>query len=312
MKRKFIYSICVLAIASVTTTFCAIGHSRPSQPAASLTPREPGILIGAPGLVEPLSEQVQLSAQVAGRLQEVLVDAGDPVRKGQVIAVLEDAESQAHLATAEARLRVAATVVNEAKATLDNVSNTMARCQVLLREEVVSHEEAERAEGQYRVEQARYDAAVQRVALARAELEEARVELEKTRVRSPLTGIVIRKDRQAGESVTASPDMPIVTVADVSHLRVRMEVDEADVAKVQVGQPAYVTADAYPSKKFSGRVVRIGQVLGRKNIHTDEPTECVDTKILETLIQLDDGHELPLRLRVDAFITSNETTVKQE
>ena len=62
------------------------------------------------------------------------------------------------------------------------------------------------------------------------------------------------------------------------------------------------TADAFDGVKFWGRIVRVGQVLGKKNVRADEPAERVDTKILEVLVLLDDGHELPLGLRVQTFI----------
>jgi hypothetical protein len=79
-------------------------------------------------------------------------------------------------------------------------------------------------------------------------------------------------------------------------------VDESDVSKLKVGQRAYVTAEAYGDYKFWGSVIRVGRILGKKNIRTDEPSEHVDTKILETLVQLDPGQRLPLGLRVDSFI----------
>ena len=82
----------------------------------------------------------------------------------------------------------------------------------------------------------------------------------------------------------------------------RVDVDESDVAKPAVGAAAWVTAAAYGERKFAGRVIRIGGMLGRKNIRTDEPSERVDTKILETLIELNPGAKLPIGLRVDAFI----------
>jgi HlyD family secretion protein len=63
-----------------------------------------------------------------------------------------------------------------------------------------------------------------------------------------------------------------------------------------------VTADGYPGKKFWGEVVRVGRLLGGKNLRTDEPTERVDTKILETLIELQNARELLVGLRVDAYI----------
>jgi HlyD family secretion protein len=93
-----------------------------------------------------------------------------------------------------------------------------------------------------------------------------------------------------------------VTLGDTSRLRVRVDVDENDVAGVYVGQRAWVTAPAYGDRKFTGRVIQIGQMLGRKNVRKDEPSERVDTKILETLIELDPGTALPIGLRVDAFL----------
>jgi HlyD family secretion protein len=65
-----------------------------------------------------------------------------------------------------------------------------------------------------------------------------------------------------------------------------------------------VTANAFGDRRFPGRIVRVGRMLGKKNVRTDEPAERVDTKVLETLVELNDGHELPLGLRVQAFISS--------
>jgi hypothetical protein len=97
-------------------------------------------------------------------------------------------------------------------------------------------------------------------------------------------------------------DSPVITMADDATLRVRLDVDESDVSKLQVGQRAYVTAEAYGTHKFWGRVIRVGGILGKKNIRTDEPSEHVDTKILETLVELQPGEKLPLGLRVDSFV----------
>ena len=81
-----------------------------------------------------------------------------------------------------------------------------------------------------------------------------------------------------------------------------VDVDETAIGRGAVGQVAYVTADAFGARRFPAHVIRVGQVLGKKNVRTDEPTERVDQKILETLLDLDDGHELPIGLRVQAFI----------
>jgi len=144
------------------------------------------------------------------------------------------------------------------------------------------------------------------VTTARAQLSEARAYLEKSYIRAPIKGVILRKLRHTGESVSTQFDSPVITMADDSTLRVRLDVDESDVSKLRVGQRAYVTAEAYGTHKFQGRVIRVGRILGKKNVRTDEPSEHVDTKILETLVELDVGQPLPLGLRVDAFVEIGE------
>jgi len=149
--------------------------------------------------------------------------------------------------------------------------------------------------------------------LARAQLADAQAKYEKTLIKSPIDGTVLRKHHRDGESVSNSstvPD-PILTVGDKAVLRVRVDVDETDVSRVRVGQKAYVTADAFGKQKFWGHVVRVGELLGPKNVRTDEPTERVDRKILETLVELDKGGEIPVGLRVDAYILADQTEEAQ-
>ncbi len=140
------------------------------------------------------------------------------------------------------------------------------------------------------------------MALARARLAEAQAMLSKTIIRAPIEGAVLRKHLKAGEIFSEMRQTPILTLGDAKILRVRVDVDETDIARVSMGQRAYVTADAYPGEKFWGKVVRVGQLLGKKNVRTDEPAERLDTKVLETLVELEPGKPLPPGLRVDAFI----------
>jgi ABC exporter DevB family membrane fusion protein len=303
-------------------------------------PPDASIAAAGPGLVEPLSEEVRVSAQVGGRLDRVLVDEGERVKAGQVLAIIDNNDYRARVESARAELgrreaerrkvvngaraqerQEAAAAVAEADAVLENARSEQVRRENLLRERVISRAEAEDADRSARVARARADAARQRfalidadareedraqaeadVSLARARLEEARAVYEKTFIRAPLDGVILRRHRKAGESVSTQFDSPIVTMADDRVRRVRVDVDETDVGRIVLGQPAYVTADAFGNRRFAGRVIRIGQLLGRKNVRTDEPTEHVDTKVLETLVELEDGHELPLGLRVQAFI----------
>jgi ABC exporter DevB family membrane fusion protein len=299
----------------------------------------PGAIAG-PGRVEAVSEEVQVSAQLGGKLRQVCVDEGDHVSVGTVIAVLENDDYRARVAAAEAELqarradarrvdtgarpeerREAAASFREAEASLESARADHDRRLDLFRDQVISREEMDHADQQLRAAEARVDAlheheqfvkaeareedvarAAADVALAKARLDDARATLEKTFIRAPIDGVVLRRHRRAGEAVSTQFDSPIVTLADRSHLRVRVDVDETDVGRLAVGQSAYVTADAFGGRRFAGHVMRVGQTLGKQNVRTDEPTERVDQKILETLIELEDGRELPLGLRVQAFI----------
>lgn len=297
-------------------------------------------LVAGPGRVEPLSEEIKVGAQIPGKVKFIRVEEGDHVKKGQIMAILEFDDAMAQCASAEAELqqkladqrktingareqerREAAAAVAEAEAMLANATAEVKRRQGLFADGVIARDATDLAVREHDVAKARLEAARQHfalindlareedrakaaadVALAQAKVDAARAEWEKHFVRAPITGVILRKHVRSGETVSDMRDTPVVTVADASVLRVRVDVDEHDVSRIHVGQSAYVTAEAYPGKKFPGKVVRVGQLLGRKNVRTDEPTEKIDTKILETLIELAPGAPLPLGLRVDAFL----------
>lgn len=344
MKRRVAYIIAITALAAAAA-FALINRGK-GQPSAAVVHAQADErqLVAAAGRVEPVSEEIKVSSELRGKLKSVSVEEGDAVQAGQVVAVLENDDYRAQVASADARLaqraaelrlvvngardqqrREAWEAVNEAEAMLDNARAEMERRRALYEKGVMAREESDRAEREYRVARARYDGARERhsliddqareedrskaeadVELARAQLDEARAQFEKTIIRSPIAGIVLRKHLNSGESVTDMREMPIVTVANVKTLRVRVDVDETDVGKVRLNQRAYVTADAFGGEKFWGRVVRIGQSLGKKNIETGEPAERVDTQVLETLIELEGGAKLPTGLRVDSFIVVSE------
>jgi ABC exporter DevB family membrane fusion protein len=346
MKRTLTYLFALLAFVGLSAAFFLAGKGRTSPTGAVVkADSEPMALVAAPGRVEPVSEEIKISSELRGKLKSVMVEEGDHVHQGQAIAILVNDDYKEAVASAEAQLKQREAelrrVVNgarnqerrevwqgvkEAEAMLDNARAEMERRQSLYAKGVIAREEVERADREYKVAKARFDAAGERhalvddaareedrskaeadVELARAQLDEARARFEKTFIRSPINGIVLRKHLKSGESVSDMRDMPIVTVADVATLRVRVDVDETDVSRIEINQQAYVTADAFGDRRFRGRVVRIGQVLGRKNVLTDEPSERVDTKILETLIELDAGQQLPAGLRVDSFIITGKS-----
>lgn len=346
MKHRTQYLLAAGVILGLFTGLQLSGHGKSTEnrPTATSSLAMPGASgwVAGPGVVEPVSESIKVGSEITGKLQAVLVDEGDHVKKWQVIAILVNDDyhaavlaSQATLADRQASLEKilngarreergeALAAVQETETNAKNAAAEMARRQRLYQKGVVSREETENYETQYKMAKARYEQALQHfklidaqarpedvamaraaLALARADLEQNTAKYQKTFIRSPLDGVILRRHHRAGEIVVASannPD-PVFTLGDCRVLRVRVDVDESDVANLRLGQPAYVTARTFGDRKFWGHVVQIGEQFGKKNIETDEPTEHVDKKILETLVQLDNGHELPIGLRVDGYI----------
>jgi HlyD family secretion protein len=312
-----------------------------SESSTTSAPASSGNVVAAPGRVEPASEEIDVGIELSGRLREVAIEEGDRVTRGQVIARLESDDHAARLASAEARLalaradlerlingarveerREASAGVEQAEATLAHAEIDERRLRNLLTGGAISQAEVDQAERNARVARARVEEMRERyntvnaaargderrraeanVRVAQAQVAEARAFLAKTEIRSPIDGVVLRKHHNAGESLSVeSPDSIVATIGDLRVLRVRVEVDETDVADLALGQAAYVTADAYGTKRFAGHVIRIGETLGQKRIRTERPSERTDTRVLETLVELDPGAALPIGLRVDAFI----------
>ncbi|MBS1201495.1 MAG: hypothetical protein H6R22_4 [Chromatiaceae bacterium] len=300
----------------------------------------PRTRVAALGRVEPRSEEVYVAAAMTGRLASVAVNEGDRVNQGDVLAILENADHAARVRSAEATVAVAqasldrvhngarpaereeaAAQMQEAQAVLTLAERELKRQQDLAERELSSAQDLDRARSEYQVAMARLARAEQHrevidsppradelaraeaeLALAGARLAEARAMLEKSFVRSPASGTILRKLRRAGEQVTEMGDTPIVVVGDTSVLRVRAEVDEADIALVRLGQTAYVQADAFGERRFPGRVSRVGSLMGRKALRDEKPAERLDTRVLEVLIDLEPDSGLPVGLRVDTYL----------
>jgi HlyD family secretion protein len=348
-KKLIIAGVAALIAVILIAVVMRRSASTAQAAGSAVVPVPHGEFVAGPGRVEPNSEDIKVGSELSGKLKQVLVEEGDNVTEREIVAVLVNEDmhaqvlsSQAIVRQREAELRKvingaraqerkeAYSTVEENKAVMENARAEMERHNKLFVEGIISREENERYIRQYNVAAAQYQQSAQHhsliddkareedrsaaeaaLDLARAQLAEAEARYEKTLIRSPINGVILRKHHRSGESVSNSstvPD-PIVTIGDNSMLRVRVDVDETEVALVKVGQPAYVTADAFGKQRFPGHVIRVGKELGRKNVQTSEPTEKVDTKILETLIQLDPGVEIPIGLRVDAYIQTSGNSV---
>lgn len=289
----------------------------------------------APGLVEPIGGEVDLSAEEPGRVAEILVQEGNPVKKGDLMARLEDSAQLASVAVATAqvaeaqaallRLRRGATreeltqVASERDAALARATlsaDTRSRSDRLKEKGAISPAEWDQAQRQAEADHstaqaadARYrnlargsrsediQAAQARLDAARAQLTQAEAALARRSVRSPVDATVLWSRFNPGEYFSPGAQALFV-LGDVSRLQIRADVDEIDVARVKVGSLAKVRTDAGGTPVAEGKVVWISPRMGRKNITTETPTSRGDLRIREVLVEVPATEPLLSGLRV--------------
>jgi RND family efflux transporter MFP subunit len=227
--------------------------------------------------------RASVSAKVAGRLAYLGVSEGSFVRRGDVIARLENADYQAQVTQAEANLALARAQVIEATSDRDQRQREVNRLRQIRSQnaELVSEQDLDRAESALTQAEARAQAAVARVEAAEAGLRFARASLENTLVRAPFTGTVLRKEAEVGEVVAPSVGGgltrgAVVTMADLTTLEVEMDVNEAYIARVRNGQPAGITLDAYPDTSFRGEIRQVVPTADRQRATVQVKVSILD------------------------------------
>ena len=212
-----------------------------------------------------------VAAKIPGRLASLTVDGGSVVKKGEVIARLENADYQAAVAEARANLVSARAQLLEAEAERDQAARESNRIRQIraAQPELLSAQEAEIATSRVAQTGARAGSAAARVDAARAALRFAEANFENTFIRAPFSGTVLRKEAEVGEVVAPSVGGgltrgAVVTMADLTTLEVEVDVNEAYIGRVTHEQPARITLDAYPDTAFRGSVRQVVPTADRQ------------------------------------------------
>jgi HlyD family secretion protein len=210
------------------------------------------------GTVKPLKE-VQVGAQVSGRVVGVHVDFNSAVKQGDLLAEIDPSLFGAQVSQADAQLDAAKASLTRAETRLASLKTMLARVQKLQAEGVGTQAELDQTRGEHDVAQAEVGAARAQLAQLRAQLSSARTTLAYTRIYSPIDGVVINRAVDPGQTVAASFAAPVLFVIaqDLKKMQVLAEVDEADVGKLAEGMSAEVLVDAFPGRKFSGKVTQV-------------------------------------------------------
>jgi HlyD family secretion protein len=258
-------------------------------------------VVVATGKIQPLSK-AEIKSKASGIVKQIFVDYGDRVRVGQVLAELDKVQLAAIVRGASANLEAAAATLASAKATLERnkvdaegpdvpfLKLSMDRAEREFKEGVVSRSVVEDAQKNYQmglnkqvsaqtnltVSKADIAKAEAQVAQARAALENAQEDLKNSTIVSPIDGLVLSRDVNVGDAVSSililgSQATPIMTLGDVSEVYVQGKVDEADIGKVYLNQPARIVVESFKDKKFVGKVTKISPLGKEKdNVTTFE------------------------------------------
>jgi RND family efflux transporter MFP subunit len=202
---------------------------------------------------------VEVVPKVSGRLRSVAVRLGDPVRQGQVIALVEDQEIQEQVKQAEASFEVARATVRQREADLTLARSNLERSRSLFNRQLLPQQTLDDTEARYQAAAAQLDLARAQFEQARARLEELRITLANTRIVSPVDGFVGRRHLDPGAFV--GPNSPVASVVDIRTVRLVVNLVEKDLRRVEAGTPAVTEVDAYPGEQFIGRVARVAPVL---------------------------------------------------
>jgi HlyD family secretion protein len=221
--------------------------------------------IGATGTIEPV-EVVDVGAQVAGRISTFgkdkdgkTVDYGSVVEQGALLAKIDDSVYAAEFSVAKAGQLSAAATLEQMKAKLDQAAADWKRAQDLFASKLISQVDDDTAKANYEVAKANVSVANSGIAQAQADLEKAQRNLDFCTINSPVSGVIIDRRVNIGQTVVASLNAPslFLIARDLSQMQIWAAVNEADVGRIKPGTPVIFTVDAFPGREFHGAVGKL-------------------------------------------------------
>jgi RND family efflux transporter MFP subunit len=219
-------------------------------------PTQTFTLLNASGYVVA-QRKAAVASKMTGRLEWIGVQEGSRVRSGQIIARLENRDSDTVVSQGIAAVQNARAIVDQAKAELDDARQTYLRLKDLVGQGIVSTADFDTAESRYKRSKATVTAAEAAVRVAESSLLGARVSYDYSLIRAPFDAVVLTKNADVGDIITplgsaANAKAAVVTIADLASLQVEADVSESNLEKVKAGQPCEITLDALPNSRFRG------------------------------------------------------------
>jgi len=276
--------------------------------------RELVSVVSASGEIKP-KRYVNISANVSGRIEHLLIKEGERVRKGQVLARIDSTRIAAGERQSAAALEGAKADLARAQADVEVSRLAFERQKKMHADKLVSDQAFEQADAELKMKAAAVEAQRKRITQGEALLASNRDDLEKTSVVAPMDGVVTSLPKEEGETVIGAQSFSptvIMTVADLSVMEVEIMVDETDIRNVRVGQPAEVRVDALEGIKIKGDVTEIGSSAIPRGLTTQQASstntanQAKDFKVEVTL------KDPPPTLRPGLNATADITTVRKD
>ena len=259
MKKVTVVIAVLIVIAVVVIGYFLIG--RKPETTYKTAKAERGNLIESVSATGNLAAvvTVQVGTQASGTIQQLFVDFNSPVKKGQVIAQIDPSLFNAQVEQTRGNYLNAQATLQKAKADMQDAKRNLERNRQLVKEGIVAQSDFDTAENRYEMAVAAAKGAEGSVAQTRGSLAQAETNLRNATIRSPVDGIVVSRAIDVGQTVAASFQTPtLFTIAqDLTKMQIDTSVDEADIARVQVGQTVSFTVDAYPEVQFEGAVRQV-------------------------------------------------------
>ncbi|MCG2841526.1 efflux RND transporter periplasmic adaptor subunit [Sandaracinobacter sp. RS1-74] len=271
------------------------------------------VTVSATGNIKPIN-QVDVGSEQSGLITQVFVDVNDEVKRGQLLASLDTSRLQDSVKQARASLAAAQAGVAEAEATLAQANATLARHEEVSRlsgGKVPSKTEMDSARADQRRASASLTSARAQVVSQQAALGSAETNLSKARIYSPVTGVVLSRDIEPGQTVAASLNAPVLfTIAeDLSQMELQVSIDEADVGEVKEGQDATFTVDAFPGRRFPANIRRVNLGFNESSSSTTSSSTTGQVVAYTALLTVDNREQT---LRPGMTATADIVTTRRE
>ena len=261
---------------------------KPEAPQVEAAPRTPvaasPYVATAKGRVDIKGGVLRLAARREGIVQKVLVEEGDNVKAGQVLAQMDDQQTRAAVDLARAELEQARRALPALDAKRSVAEREEARLAPLAADNTVARQELDQAGDQVKLAKAELAAANAAVETAVQHVKLAELEVEQRSIRAPLDGQVVRLQTRTGDAV--STQNPLFLLAPHAPRVILAELEERFVPDVKPGQAAEVILEADETHKFNARVVRVGRMVGART-PSDDPHERQDDHVVDCLLSVD-------------------------